>query len=407
MADNIESGSKWGVEWWYNAHFVYGAIQMVFIPILIPTFILELTGSASTVGILMGIIGLGGLTAPILGGLADKYRAHRIVQLIGLAAYVAAGGLFAFSGEAVWLYYVAAGCLGVGSASLLMLNPAFIVSAGFSQDSEALRLTRLNQIAILGSLVAGIGLSALTATGLSYQTRFLVMSAIAALSFVLTALTNTEAASRIRVEVQDAGENTAPQVGIGTILFSPFGVFLAATFLITIGHGVITGQYPNYMQKVFSVDPSLSSVGLSVSAVVSLIILGAVGKWMANKGPVPVWASAVLMKTAMMAAMSVLAIVTGNIIYLIPLGIYVIFLQGITWADMVQPSLSARLSSAGAGATQGFLLFAVAIGYAAGNVIGGVSADILGFQSLAWIVCAVMIPAFFLAFISFRKLSKT
>jgi hypothetical protein len=29
-----------GIEWWYTAHLAYGAIQLVFIPILIPTFVL-------------------------------------------------------------------------------------------------------------------------------------------------------------------------------------------------------------------------------------------------------------------------------------------------------------------------------------------------------------------------------
>ena len=69
----------WGLEWWYNAHFAYGAIQTIFIPMLIPTFVKEMTGSATKVGIAMALIGLGGLVAPVIGGLADKFRAIRCI----------------------------------------------------------------------------------------------------------------------------------------------------------------------------------------------------------------------------------------------------------------------------------------------------------------------------------------
>ena len=48
-------GTKYGVEWWYAAHFAYGATQMVFIPILIPTFVLEVTGSATMAGTAMAL----------------------------------------------------------------------------------------------------------------------------------------------------------------------------------------------------------------------------------------------------------------------------------------------------------------------------------------------------------------
>ncbi len=55
--------------------------------------------------------------------------------------------------------------MGVGSATLLMINPAFVVSGGFEQDDEAIRLTRLNQMMIAGSLIAGVGLSSLINMG--------------------------------------------------------------------------------------------------------------------------------------------------------------------------------------------------------------------------------------------------
>ena len=69
---------KYGIEWWYTAHFVYGAIQLIFIPILVPTFVLSVTESATMAGAALTVIGLGGFLAPVIGGMADKFRAHRL-----------------------------------------------------------------------------------------------------------------------------------------------------------------------------------------------------------------------------------------------------------------------------------------------------------------------------------------
>jgi len=409
MTDVVAKDSiiqRYGVEWWYTAHLAYGAIQLVFIPILIPTFVLEVTGSATLAGTAMAVIGVGGLAAPVIGGMADKLRAHRIAQLAGLLAYALGGVLFAFLGQTTFGILAGAICMGIGSATLLMINPAFIVSAGFDRDEEATRLTRLNQIMIFGSLIAGIGLSALTSLGLSFSGRFLVLSAICLGAFVVTMATNAEAAARIKAA--EPGEVASEQGNpIFDLLMSRFGVLLVAVFFVTTGHGVITGQFPNYMNKVFSVPASSSALALSVSAVVSLLILDAVGRWMGKSGPEPVWLSAVVMKIAAMIALAALAMASGGgVTALIPLALYIIYLQGISWVDMVQPALAARASTAGAGLTQGLLMFAIASAYASGNFIGGASADALGFDSLTWIVALVSAVALVFGYMAFPRDKK-
>ncbi len=86
---------RFGIEFWYVAHLAFGATQGVFIPILVLTFVLDTTAEATLVGIAMALIGLGGLAAPVIGGLADTYRAHRWAQLSGLLAYAVVGFIFA------------------------------------------------------------------------------------------------------------------------------------------------------------------------------------------------------------------------------------------------------------------------------------------------------------------------
>ncbi len=383
-----KSKKGWGLEWWYNAHFSFGVIQNVFIPILIPTFVLEKTGSVGPAGVMMAIIGLGGLLAPVIGGLADKYRAHRWAQLAALLSYAIGGAIFAFAGEAMMLYYLASGFFGIGSATLLMINPAFIVAAGFDQKNEAVRLTRLNQTLIVGQLTAGLLLAALTAAGLSYELRFLTITAVALASLVLTALTNKEAAERIKSEPapSESGQSEQNAVGVKAMLFSVFGIFLLAVLFGQIANTSLSGQFPNYMQQVFSIDPSLSSVTLSVSSVVTLIVLGMVGRWMARGGPSPIWLTAMIMYLGTGGLLIVLSSVFESVWPYLPLGLYVIYLQAMAWQDMVQPALAARASTGGAAITQGFLLFAVAGSYAFSSILAADAADAFGFGILAWIV---------------------
>ncbi|WP_221073874.1 MFS transporter [Agarivorans aestuarii] len=381
---------RWGLEAWYTAHLCYGIIQLVFIPILIPTFILDKTGSPTQVGIAMGILGLSGLLAPVLGGLADKYRAHRAAQLIGLAAIAISALVFALSGASFMLHLLAAVFLGLGSASLLMINPAFIVSGGYEAEEEASKLTLLNQVAIVGSLLAGIGLAALTEAGVSFELRFAVMFLIPLLALLVTAATNQQAAARIKVEQVSEGSEAG---GIMQVVFSRFGLILLAIFFVSVGQGVITGQFPNYMAEVFKVDAAMSSMALSVSAVVSLLLLSLVGKAMAKVGGEKVWLLAVVAKVVVMIGLAGLAIYADQFAAYLPLALYLVYLQGVTTVDMVQPAIAAKASRAGAGMTQGLLMFAIAGAYAGGNVLSGISADSFGWSSLASLVVVVSVIA--------------
>lgn len=395
-----ESGG-WGMEWWYNAHFTYGAIQTIFIPMLVPTFVLEKTESATKVGIAMAIIGFGGLAAPVIGGLADKLKAHRWAQLAGLLAYALGAVVFAISGSSFAMHILGAACFGIGSATLLMINPAFIVSAGFETEDEAKRLTRLNQTVFAGSLVAGLLLAELTSLGLSFELRFFVAAGIAAASFFLTAATNGAAAARIKVAEPTA--DGGPKMGIMSLLFSNFGLFLLAVFLVTTGHGIITTQYPNYMKEVFGIEGSSASTALSVAAIVTLLVLGPVGNWMGRKGPSPVWMAAVGLKFVMMILLAVLAIAGEKVEY-IPLACYIIFMQGVAMVDMVQPALAVRASKAGAGLTQGLMMFAIASAYAVGSIGAGAVADSsLGYPALPWMVAGVCVGGGLVGWIAFGQ----
>jgi hypothetical protein len=56
-------------------------------PVLVPTFVISQTGSATDVALVLSLMSLGALAVPLLTGVADKYRAHREVQLICLLLF--------------------------------------------------------------------------------------------------------------------------------------------------------------------------------------------------------------------------------------------------------------------------------------------------------------------------------
>jgi MFS family permease len=384
-------------EWWFVAHFIFGVAYLGMIPILVPTYIISITNSAAEAGVVMAIIGLGALAAPVIGGFADKYLAHRIAQLGGLVALAAGALVFAFAQEDL-VFAIAAIFTGLGVATLMMINPSLIVGAGFDQDTESSKLTRLNQVAILGQLTGGLLIAGLTQAGLSFQARFLVVAVFPFVGFFIVAATNKSATERLRQTAPSSTEETSNEakLTLGKILLTTFGLFLLAMAINGMSQSVLESQYPNYMQKVFNISPALSATALSVTAVVNLLFLGVAGSWMAKKGPNPVFMASLIMRLAA-AVILIGLMMVSKVPAFLPLGMYVILLVGIAWVD-----LAGRLSIAGIGATQGLLMGSLALGTFFGALLGGWLAETFGFQILPWITAVGVAIAIVLGYLVIR-----
>ena len=105
------------VEPWYVAYALLGTTATGSVPIVVPLAISRL-GSTADVGLVMAAISLGGLTAPLWGGLADRYRLHR--WLLGGGCIVTALGLALLpftTSRAAWLGLALLQGLGVAGAT--------------------------------------------------------------------------------------------------------------------------------------------------------------------------------------------------------------------------------------------------------------------------------------------------
>ena len=390
------------LEWWYMAQFAFGAIHSGFVAILIPTYVISITGKAANVGIIMGFLGLGALLAPAIGNLADRYRAYRAAQLAALGSYVLGALVFAFAGDML-LLGLGAAVLGIGSATLIMINPTFILGARFPQKMESRALTRLNQTSGVGQFLGALAVGSLTQAGLSFSDRFLVMAGVAAFCLLLTAATNREAAGRIQDTPREAvGVAGTGRVPLHKMLASTFGLFLLTTICARAGLDMFFGQYPNYMQNVFQVSPSLSATALAVTALTTLVVLDLGGRWMGRSGPSPVWLTAVGVPVIAAGGLILLATSVPVPVFL-PLGMYVILRLCLRLLDLTQPPLAHEMSRAALGTTQGILLGARAIGFMGGNMSGGWLADTLGFHSLPWAVAGLSVVALLLGYLAVNR----
>jgi MFS family permease len=406
MTAGSEPPTQQSFEWWYVAHLIFGIVYMGFVPILVPLYVLQETNSAAEAGVVMAIIGLGALAAPAIGGFADKYLAHRIAQLGGLIALALGGFLFALVKDDL-MFAIAAILIGLGVATLMMINPTFIIGAGLEQDLESKRLTRLNQTAIVGQLIGGLLVARLTQLGLSFQMRFLVMAVVPVIGFVVVAATNKKAAERLKIQIQAKTEviEGSQKVSLGTILFSMFGLFLVAMMVNGLGQAALESQYPNYMQSVFKIDPAFSAAALSVAAIANLILLIFAGRWMARSGPNPLFLASLVLRLAAAVVLIALAML-GESSPLLPLGMYVLLLIGIAWVDLVGPALTGRLSVGSMGASQGFLMGCLALGSALGSLLGGWTAESIGFQLLPWVTVLGVAAALVLGIVVVRRTSS-
>ena len=87
-------------EWWMIANIAMGAGFSAFVALLIPPYITQTTGNAADAGVVMAIISLAAVAGPILGGFADRYRAHRLIMslgVLGMAIAFLAFGISALS----------------------------------------------------------------------------------------------------------------------------------------------------------------------------------------------------------------------------------------------------------------------------------------------------------------------
>ncbi|WP_163930924.1 MFS transporter [Paraferrimonas sp. SM1919] len=392
--------NKQGLSFWYFSAFTFGGMQMIALPLLIPGYITEVTGSISESGAALAMVGITGLAAPLFGSVIDKFRLHAHAQVFAMLAY-AASMLILANTSSLPLIFLATALLGSASIMLLTVNPTFIVATGLDQQQQGLRLTRMNQSIFVGAIVTSLILA--QTIKMDYQSSFYAMAIMALVALAIILLDNFKTAKSIQVEAPTAESDEQSQTPAKFSL--TFVCFLAAVFLAMVGSANQVAQGPALFESVFGIDKSMTTWVLTITSFVSLVTLNVAGKWLQKAGEGSVWLFGLAGYTLVGFILFTLAQLDGVAVF-IPLVLHLLFMQCLSMVDMVKPAIVVKATSMNPATTQGFLLFAIAGGYAFGTFSGGLVGEFVSLSSMFAYVGLTSGAALILAIITLLRLKK-
>ncbi|MCK4977249.1 MAG: MFS transporter [Anaerolineales bacterium] len=381
----LEKGSAF--EWWMIAYFGLGAGFSAFVRLLIPPYVTEATGSAAAAGLVMAIMSLSAVSAPALGGFADRYRAHRLILNMGMFGIALAFAAYALSAGDSLVTALDAIILGVSVAAINAIAPVFIVSAGLSKGLEAKRLTTLNLMAPIGQTIGGAILGWAATAGLTYDQRFWVAAVFMLGSALIVLFTTAKPAARIQVAVAPADDGAEVEAqkptGLKQVLFSTFGLYLLILIFSSVAFNGFNAQVANIFPKVFGFSEALTSTVISLAGILGIIGFFTAGAWMARSGPTPVYTGGTVLRFAGIAALAVLGVIGSMPALIVVVAAQILYFSR-PFGRLPQPVIGVRFATISAGQATGWIGGAGAIGSFVGALLGGWLADAVGFNAILW-----------------------
>jgi MFS family permease len=250
-------------------------------------------GGATQVGLIVAAFNLGGLSAPVWGEPAERYRLYRWIAI--------GGGLLTAMGLALFPVTTSPGAWaglallqGIGAVGASTVANLFIVES-YPQDQREERIGWLQTFygtgQICGLLLAG-GL-----TQIPLHLGILVAAGVTALA-ALTAWWTTQGAAAPVTDkpfLPQAARHGEWPVGSPHYLFhqltieglrrewrqfgSPFALFMLCWFLTFSGSWGFFSLYPVIMHRVYGIDPWLSSCALAVAHGLGILLYLPAGVW--------------------------------------------------------------------------------------------------------------------------------
>jgi len=394
-------------EWWMFSFIAAGAGWSAFIALLIPPYITGVTGNAADAGIVMAIISLAAVLAPVLGGFADKYRAHRLVLSLGVLGLALGFVAYAFSAESNAIYALDAILLGVSIAAVNAVGPVFVIGAGLSQALQAKRLTVLNLLQPVGQVIGGAIMAA--ASGLDFSARFWIAAGVMLVSFVITWFASAEPAKRIILHENKPDEHHETQrksFGLKQVLISSFGLYLLILTLSSMGNNGINAQIANILPNVYGMDERTTSSLISLAGLLNIGLFFVAGGWMARSGGMTVFTAGTVIRLVGALGMAVVGLVAGSPI-LIAAAFMQILYQSNPFVRLTQPVVGVRFATIPAGAASGWVIAAAAAGSFLGSLIGGILANSIGFNAINWMAALAVGTAALLIFVGLWPAERT
>jgi MFS family permease len=381
------------VEPWYLAYALLGASAGGIVPILLPLAVYRSSGAAS-VGWVIAAYNLGGLTAPLWGILADRYRLHRYLVVGG--GVIAAAGLAAFPLTPIpSVWPVLALLQGIGTTGAATVANLFVVEAHPQEEWEE-RIGWL-QTCVGGGQVCGLFLGAaltqtLPHTGLLAAAGVTVLAGLTAWCTTRTPPTPvTPKPSLLQPPRPSDWTVSSPQHLFHHLtltalrkgwqdLRSPFAGFLTTWLLCFAGSSAFFSHYPVLMQQLYGVSPWLSSSGSAVAHGLGLLLYVPTGLWAERCGPEQVLRNALSLRW--LAFISLMALGCLPLVGRGWLALLCVIVVILSWSllSVSGTALIARLSREAEGEGMGLFNATTALAGVTGAALGGWVAEYWGYH---------------------------
>lgn len=386
---------KW-VESWYISYALLGFSAAGLIPLLLP-LVVSRTSGAADIGLVMAAFSLGGLTAPVWGGIADRFRLHRQLLIGGLLGTALGATVFPFTLSLVHRTGLAL-ISGIGLASASTVANLFIVEVHPESEWDA-------RIGWLQTFYGGgqvIGLALAGVIGQSEPEFGLWLAGGIGIAAIIPAAVGTRSKPGVLLQRRPVLSLPAhhaewpagsPQhlyhhltlQGMRTFFApfrTPFGLFLIAWLMSFSGSAAFFSFYPVLMQKVYGVLPGLSSTGYALAAGLGLILYAPAGKWSARRGPLPILRDALALRITAFLVLTVLAIAQlGGRGWLAMLFFLFVVLA---WSllSVSSTALVASLSPENEGEGMGIFNAVTSLSGVIGAILGGWAANLWGYVAI-------------------------
>jgi len=389
------------IEPWFAPFALVNGSSLGLVPILLP--LAAARDGLGHVGLVMGAFYLGAFAAPLIGSVADRYRAYGALTAACAAACALSLWLFAVSGPALQVVLALAG--GAGFAGALTIASLLIVERCPEPEWNQ-RLAWL-ETALSAGQGAGLVLAAWL-SGLSTRaglvTAAFVPAAAVPLALVLIPAMRVQAdrattvsAARIAHHLPSAGYvgewgPASPSrahylhqlrhrlAEPRQLLSGGLGWLLAAWIPAYAGSAVVFALYPVLFRSAFGVAPHTSSLAFAVIVFVSLPLFTVAGRTARRRGAAPVLAGALASRVVLLAILAALAAI-GHVNPVLPLAAFAGIMFAWSFLSVSSPALTGELAPRSEGDAQGLLQASSGLAGLAGSVTGGLVAGHWGYPA--------------------------
>jgi len=386
---------KWA-EGWYISYALLGLSAAGLIPILLPLLVGR-TGGAGRIGLVMAAFSLGGLTAPLWGWLADRFRLHKWLLIGGLIG-TAIGSVVLPLTLSFALRSLLALISGIGLAAAATIANLFIVEAHPQEEWD----TRIGWLQtyygggqVMGLLTAGI-------IGQSSPEKGLWLAGGIAIIAVIPAFLGTRRDTALLMRhlphLSRPAHHIEWPVGSPQHLYlhlslqglkrmfaameSSFTLFLIAWFACFAGSAAFFSLYPVLMQRLYGVSPGPSSAGYAMAAALGLILYAPAGKWSARRGPLLLFQGALGLRCCAFLALAILTLARFSGRGWLAMLFFLFNVLAWSVLSVSSTELIASLAPQNEGEGMGVFNAVTALSGVIGAVMGGWAASLWGYVAI-------------------------